>query len=114
MKEKSNWLDIFEKQYRLIFFGKNIQMQYENVSYFSHCIDKKIVIEIDQDKKQISMKKDNCFRNDHQDELIKYLLVNSNRWDQIGLKKIDKSLRIINIESNDYFTIYSFDTIKIH
>lgn len=114
LEEKNNWLDLFEKQYRLKLFGKTIQEPCENIIYFSKCIDQRVVLEIDQDKKRISVKKDNYFKNDHRDEIVKYLLQNSSRWEEMGLKNIDMTLRIIGIESNQYFTIYSFDTPAIH
>lgn len=114
LEEKDNWLDTFEKHYRLTLFGRTIQKACEDIIYFSKCMDQRVVIEINQDKDQISLKNDNFFHNDLQDEIVKHLLQNSSRWEQMGLKNIDKPLRISSIESNQYFTIYTYDTLAIH
>lgn len=108
MTDDSNWLEVLEGNYRLSFFGKNIQRQFENVVYFIDKASRKAVVEIDQDKKQISLLKTNVFRNDHQDELVKVLINHSDSWEELGLSNCDDKLQITSIESNKYFTVFNF------
>ncbi|HBA0970632.1 TPA: hypothetical protein LLD95_000311 [Enterococcus faecium] len=109
MNQQVNWVNDFEKEFRLKFFGNPTAESTEekNVVYFENTRNTEWAVKIDQNIKVITigkLKSNNFEIGEREKQMIDFLLSHSKKWYEIGLKESNNTIEVKNI-TNKLFQI---------
>jgi hypothetical protein len=107
MNQQVNWVKDFENEFQLKFFENPTAETTEekNIVYFENTRQTEWIIKIDQNVKVITIQKllsKNFETEKKEKQMIDFLLLNAEKWNEIGLKEIPYSIEVKNIINKTY------------
>lgn len=101
-----NWVKEFEKEFELKFFGNPnaITPEDKKIIYFENTRETEWYVKINQNKKSILVrrieKNESQYNYRKEKDIVKFLLLNSDKWELIGLENEYNCFELEKVISN--------------